>query len=97
MEMKRLMIEGAKPYLPDVPPTVKKPLVARCWSKKAQQVWEHSCRKCSKHICYVNNEVKAGRVWCKACKRSTKVNPKKARLVPWNEPKTEKKTKRKAA
>lgn len=41
MELKRLMILGASPYLPDVPPTVKKPVVARCWSKKASQVWEN--------------------------------------------------------
>ena len=40
MELQRLMVEGAAPYLPDVPPTVSKPIVARCWSKKAQQVWE---------------------------------------------------------
>lgn len=40
MELKRLMILGALEYFPDVPPTVSKPLVARCWSKKAKQVWK---------------------------------------------------------
>lgn len=39
MELARLMVLGATPYLPDVPPTVSKPLVSRCWSKKARQVW----------------------------------------------------------
>lgn len=38
MELARLMVEGAKPYLPDVPPLVSEPLVARCWSKSAKQV-----------------------------------------------------------
>lgn len=38
MEMVRLMIKGTKPFLPDVPATIKKPLVARCWSKKAKPV-----------------------------------------------------------
>ena len=40
MELKRLMVEGAKPYLPDVPPLVTKPMLARCWSKKVNQVWK---------------------------------------------------------
>jgi len=40
MELKRLMELGASPFLPDVAPTVSKPIVARCWSKKAQQVWK---------------------------------------------------------
>ena len=44
MEMVRLMIEGAAPYLPDVPPTVKKPLVCRCWSKKAKAVRDKNGR-----------------------------------------------------
>lgn len=39
MELVRLMVEGASVYLPDVPPTVSKPVVARRWSKKAKQVW----------------------------------------------------------
>jgi len=38
MELVRLMIEGAAPYLPDVPATVSKPMVTRCWSKKAKQL-----------------------------------------------------------
>jgi hypothetical protein len=41
LELARLMVEGAKPFLPDVPPTVSKPIVARCWSKKARQVWKN--------------------------------------------------------
>lgn len=41
LELARLMVEGAKPFLPDVPPTVSKPVVARCWSKKARQVWKN--------------------------------------------------------
>lgn len=94
MEMKRLMIEGAKPYLPDVPPTVKKPVVARCWSKKAQQVWEHECRKCHRSIRYMNNDVHEGRVACKKCKRTTRIRPEKARLVPWDEEKGGKKSKK---
>lgn len=40
MELKRLMELGAAPYLPDVPPVVSKPMVARCWSKKAKPVWK---------------------------------------------------------
>jgi DNA polymerase-1 len=40
MELKRLMILGSEPYLPDVPPTVTKPMVVSCWSKKAKQVWK---------------------------------------------------------
>lgn len=40
MELVRLMILGATPYFPDVLPTVSKPIVARCWSKKAKQVWK---------------------------------------------------------
>ncbi len=39
MELARLMELGAAPWLPDVPPKVSKPVVARCWSKKAKQVW----------------------------------------------------------
>lgn len=38
-ELKILMERGAAPFLPDVPPIVSKPLVARYWSKKAKQVW----------------------------------------------------------
>lgn len=45
MELARLMVEGASKYLPDVPPTVKKPLVARCWSKKSRPVWLHGDKK----------------------------------------------------
>jgi DNA polymerase-1 len=44
MELARLMVEGAKPYLPDVVPTVKKPLVARCWSKNAKPVKDKNGR-----------------------------------------------------
>lgn len=44
MELSRLMILGASPYLPDVPPTIKKPLVCRCWSKKAKPVRDKSGR-----------------------------------------------------
>lgn len=94
MEMKRLMVEGAKPYLPDVPPTVKKPVVARCWSKKAQQVWEQECRKCHEPVRYMNQEVRGGRVTCKACKSSTKVS-KHAKLVPWDEEKEKSKSRSK--
>ena len=39
MELARIMVEGANKYLPDVPATVKEPIVTRCWSKKAKQVW----------------------------------------------------------
>jgi DNA polymerase-1 len=39
-ELARLMVEGSKPFLPDVPPTVSKPIVARWWSKKAKQMWK---------------------------------------------------------
>jgi hypothetical protein len=38
MELSRLMVEGAAPFLPDVPPTAKKPLLARYWSKKSKPV-----------------------------------------------------------
>jgi DNA polymerase I-like protein with 3'-5' exonuclease and polymerase domains len=41
MALRNLMIDGAVPFLPDVPPTVTKPMVARCWSKKVRQVWKH--------------------------------------------------------
>jgi DNA polymerase-1 len=41
MELARLMVLGASKFLPDVPPTVSKPIVTRCWSKKAKQVWEN--------------------------------------------------------
>jgi len=44
MEMVRLMLEGAKPFLPDVPPTISKPIVARCWSKKAKPVKDKNGR-----------------------------------------------------
>lgn len=37
-ELVRLMIEGASPYLPDVPATAK-PVLSRFWSKDAEQVW----------------------------------------------------------
>jgi DNA polymerase I-like protein with 3'-5' exonuclease and polymerase domains len=39
MELARLMEDGARPWLPDVPPKVSEPLLARCWSKDARQVW----------------------------------------------------------
>ncbi len=47
-ELARLMVEGARPWLPDVPPQTK-PVLMRCWSKDAKsirdergrlQVWE---------------------------------------------------------
>jgi len=41
MRLAELMVEGALPFLPDVPPTVKQPMLARCWSKDAQQVWSN--------------------------------------------------------
>lgn len=44
VELARLMVEGAKPFLPDVAPTVKKPLVARCWSKNAKQLKDKNGR-----------------------------------------------------
>jgi hypothetical protein len=37
-ELVRIMIEGAAPYLPDVPATAK-PQLSRFWSKDAKQVW----------------------------------------------------------
>ena len=40
MELARLMVEGAKPWLPDVPPKVSEPMLMRYWSKKAKQVWK---------------------------------------------------------
>jgi DNA polymerase I len=40
-EMARLMVEGAKIWLPDCPPVVDEPLLSRCWSKDAKQVWEN--------------------------------------------------------
>jgi DNA polymerase-1 len=39
-ELVRLMIEGAAPYLPGVPPKAK-PVLMRYWSKDAEQVWEN--------------------------------------------------------
>jgi DNA polymerase-1 len=39
LELGKLMEDGARPFLPDVPPKVSKPVVARFWSKKAKQVW----------------------------------------------------------
>lgn len=44
MRLARVMEEAAAPYLPDVPATVKKPMVARCWSKKAKQVFDENGR-----------------------------------------------------
>lgn len=44
MELKRLMIKASEKYLPDVPATVKKPLVARWWSKDAKQVFDKNKR-----------------------------------------------------
>jgi hypothetical protein len=38
-ELVRVMVAGAGPYLPDVPPTAK-PLLSRYWSKDAEQVWQ---------------------------------------------------------
>lgn len=37
-ELVRIMIEGAAPYIPDVPATAK-PQLSRYWSKDAKQVW----------------------------------------------------------
>jgi len=37
-ELARLMVAGAAPWLPDVPPTVDTPALMRCWSKKAQGI-----------------------------------------------------------
>lgn len=39
VELGRLMVSGAKEFLPDVPPRVK-PLLARCWSKKSKPVFK---------------------------------------------------------
>jgi DNA polymerase-1 len=39
MRLAELMCIGAAPFLPDVPATVKEPLLARSWSKNAEQVW----------------------------------------------------------
>ena len=38
MELKRIMEKAASKWLPDVPATVKKPVICRRWSKKASQV-----------------------------------------------------------
>lgn len=38
-ELVRIMVAGAAPYLPDVPPTAK-PLLSRYWSKDAEQTWQ---------------------------------------------------------
>jgi DNA polymerase-1 len=40
----RLMVEGAAPYLPDVPATVSAPLVSRCWSKEAKPMFNEKGR-----------------------------------------------------
>jgi len=40
-ELVRLMVEGAAPYLPDVPARAE-PKLMRFWSKDAEQVWEGS-------------------------------------------------------
>lgn len=43
MELARLMCEGTKPFLPDVPPVVE-PLLARCWSKAAKPMHDANRR-----------------------------------------------------
>lgn len=39
-----VMCEGANPFLPDVPAKVSEPMVTRCWSKKAKQVFDENKR-----------------------------------------------------
>lgn len=41
MRLARAMEEGAAPYLPDVPPKVSEPLVARFWSKNAKPMFSN--------------------------------------------------------
>jgi DNA polymerase I-like protein with 3'-5' exonuclease and polymerase domains len=40
MELARLMIVAMKMWCPDVPARAS-PVVSRCWSKDAEQVWEN--------------------------------------------------------
>lgn len=42
-ELARLMVKGASPFLPDIPPVVE-PLVSRLWSKKAKPVKDRNGR-----------------------------------------------------
>jgi DNA polymerase-1 len=42
-ELARVMIVGANEFLPDVPARIK-PLLARCWSKKAKPVYDANKR-----------------------------------------------------
>lgn len=40
IRLAQVMVEGAAPFLPDVPAVVSAPLVCRCWSKDAEQCWD---------------------------------------------------------
>ena len=80
LELARLMVEGAKPFLPDVAPLVSKPLVARRWSKKAKQMWKKRCEKC--HIDFITSS-KKGILECPSCKHHNQIGA--ARIVPWEE------------
>ena len=81
MEMARIMVLGAAPYLPDVPPTVKKPLVCRYWSKKAKQKWSLTCDECGKKV---EGSPQKGKIVCKSCKHGNSIG-KLARLIPWED------------
>lgn len=68
-ELARLMVLGAEPFLKDVAPLVSKPVVTRCWSKKAKQVFKHRC-----NICEFEEGKEDG--WC--------VHAQERELIPWD-------------
>lgn len=78
LELARLMVLGAEPYLPDVPPLVSKPLIARCWSKKAKQMRKCKCERC--YVDFVGSSVK-DKLVCPTCKFENEIG--NTRIVPW--------------